>query len=43
LVFQKEATQRERQSNLSWTAVPYTDTNHPGEEKGFYKIEVELE
>ena len=24
-------------------AMPYSDTNHPGEEKGFYKIEVELE
>jgi len=24
-------------------AMPYTDTNHPAEEQGFYKIEVELE
>ncbi len=31
------------ESNIAWTAIPFTDTNHPGEEKGFYKIEVELE
>ena len=31
------------ESNIAYTAVPYTDTNHPAEEKGFYKIEVELE
>jgi len=31
------------ESNLSWTAVPYTDTNHPAQEKGFYKIVVEIE
>jgi len=31
------------ETNVAWTAVPFTDTNHPGEEKGFYKIEVELE
>jgi len=31
------------ESNIAWTAIPYSDTNHPGEEKGFYKIEVELE
>ncbi len=31
------------ETNIAWTAVPYTDTNHPGGEKGFYKIEVEIE
>ncbi len=31
------------ESNLPWTAMPYTDTNHPGGEQGFYKLEVELE
>jgi|GEM_PF-2245704 len=31
------------ESNIAWTAVPYTDTNHPADGQGFYKIEVELE
>ena len=31
------------ETNLPWTEMPYTDTNHPAEEKGFYKIDVELE
>ncbi len=31
------------ESNLPWTAMPYTDTNHTSDGKGFYKIEVELE
>jgi len=31
------------ESNIAWTSVPYTDTNHPYTEQGFYKIEVELE
>gem|GEM_PF-4716912 len=31
------------ESNIAYTAVPFTDTNHPAEQKGFYKIEVELE
>ncbi len=31
------------ESNIAWTAVPFTDTNHPAEKKGFYKIDVELE
>ena len=31
------------ESNIAWTAVPYTDTNHPAEGQGFYKIDVELE
>ena len=31
------------ETNLPWTEMPYTDTNHPGEGQGFYKIEVELE
>ena len=31
------------ESDLPWTNMPYTDTHHPGDEKGFYKIEVELE
>ncbi len=30
-------------SNLSWTAIPYTDSTHGAENKGFYKIEVEIE
>ena len=31
------------ETNLPWTEMPYTDTNHTAEEKGFYKIDVELE
>ncbi len=31
------------ESNVSWTAMPYSDTNHSAEAKGFYKIDVELE
>ena len=31
------------ESNIAYTALPYTDTNHTDEVKGFYKIEVELE
>ena len=31
------------ESNIAWTVTPYTDTNHPGDVQGFYKIEVELE
>jgi len=31
------------ESNIPWTAVPYTDTNHNEDVQGFYKIEVELE
>jgi len=31
------------ESNIAYTAVPFTDTNHPYTEQGFYKIEVELE
>ncbi len=31
------------ENNLPWTAMPYTDTNHTSDGKGFYKIEVELE
>ena len=31
------------ESNVAWTAVPYTDTNHGANAQGFYKIEVELE
>ncbi len=31
------------QSNLSWTPAIFTDSAHSAEEKGFYKIEVELE
>ena len=31
------------ESDLPWTNMPYTDTHHPGDEKGFYKIDVELE
>ena len=30
-------------NNLPWTPAIYTDTTHTAEEKGFYKIEVELE
>ena len=31
------------ESNIAYTAVPFTDTNHPGDESGFYKIEVAME
>ena len=30
-------------NNLSWTPAIFTDSAHSAEEKGFYKIEVELE
>jgi len=31
------------ETNVPWTNIPYSDTNHTAEEKGFYKIEVGLE
>jgi len=31
------------ETNVPWTNIPYSDTNHTGNEKGFYKIEVGLE
>jgi len=31
------------ETNLPWTEMPYTDTNHSVEGQGFYKIEVEME
>jgi len=30
------------ESNIAYTAVPFTDTNHSADKQGFYKIEVEL-
>ena len=30
-------------ANLPWTPDIFTDTNHPASQKGFYKIDVELE
>ncbi len=31
------------ETNVPWTGVPFSDTNHTTEQKGFYKIEVEME
>jgi len=31
------------ETNLPWTPAVYTDTTHTANEKGFYKIDVELE
>ena len=31
------------ESNIPWQAMPFTDTNHPADGQGFYKIDVELE
>ncbi len=31
------------ETNLPWTGVPFTDTNHFSKGQGFYKIDVELE
>jgi len=31
------------ETNLPWTPTVFTDTTHSAEEKGFYKIEAQIE